>query len=417
MLLVDLFYACLLLFTFPLWLKYVFNAEYRRVLRGRWQPGHLPAERGTIWIHAVSVGEVRSLKGFILQLQQSLARRVLLTVTTPAGLAFARRQMPGLEVWPAPFDFSFTIRRFIKAIQPALVIFNELELWPNWVFLLHRQGVPILLINGRITEKAWHRYRKFRLLARFFLRRLNGFVVQSTVYADRFEQIGVPRSKMVVCGNIKADEACSGLEQLPQKMEILRNLGLEGLRKKVVVIASSHAADERVVIPAIPRLQREFFFILVPRHPERLPDIERHLEHFALNYRVFTRREKESKDEAVLVYDLLGFLFHVLAVADVVYMGGTQRLRVGGHNLYEPAVLGKMIIGGAHYQSFSDIGQELEQLGAYRRVHSSDELVDFLVHMDPVAKADAEAAARAAVLKRRGSVACAIRQVQRLCGS
>ena len=220
-----------------------------------------------MWVHAVSVGEVKSLKGVIQNLVQVQKKRVILSVSTPSGFEFAKRELAMVEVIPAPFDGSFVIRRFIRTIQPEIVIFNELELWPNWLYLLHRRRIPILLINGRISERAFQWYLFFSFFIGRFVSLIDFLVVQSEIYEKRFLQLNISPNKIAVCGNIKADEAYDNLQALPSAREIFAHLNMKRSEKKIITLASSHFQDERVLLGAIDRLVDDYFIILVPRHP------------------------------------------------------------------------------------------------------------------------------------------------------
>ncbi|HEX7501825.1 MAG TPA: glycosyltransferase N-terminal domain-containing protein, partial [Acidobacteriota bacterium] len=248
MLILDLLYALLLLLLFPFWLKYAFKNSYRQLLKSRLRPQLEPGPGRNVWIHAVSVGEVRSLRSLIAALGEKKVG-VVLSVTTPAGFAFARKEYPGIPVLHAPLDFSFVVRRFIDRIRPRLVIFNELEIWPNWITLLHRRRVPMLLINGRISDAAFSRYRVFGIILRPFFRRLDSYLVQNELYRQRFLHLRIPAEKITVGGNIKADEAASSLRELPRPEEIIAHLRLPSPARKIVVLASSHDPDEKVFIP------------------------------------------------------------------------------------------------------------------------------------------------------------------------
>ena len=242
------------------------------MLKDRLRP-QIPAVNGqSIWIHAVSVGEVRSLKSLIQQLNEK-KQQVILSVTTPSGYEFARKEYPSLRVIHSPFDLSFTIKRFIRCINPKLVIFNELEVWPNWISLLHRKKIPMLLINGRISERAFSRYRFFNFFLWRFFKQIDCFLVQNNIYKKRFQQLKIPAEKIFICGNIKADEADRSLQQLPTRQEVLAHLRLDSLPKKIITLASSHTSSENIVFPAIERLSADFFFIIVPRHIQRAKTI------------------------------------------------------------------------------------------------------------------------------------------------
>jgi 3-deoxy-D-manno-octulosonic-acid transferase len=415
MLILDFLYALLLLCTFPFWVKYIFKKKYRRLLKDRLRP-QLPACAGqTIWIHAVSVGEVRSLKSLIKNLSE-INQQVILSVTTPGGYEFACNEYPGLPVIHSPFDLSWTIKSFIRSINPKLVIFNELEVWPNWISLLHKNKIPMLLINGRISDTAFSRYRFFNFILWRFFRQIDCFLVQNNIYKERFLRLKIPADKIVVCGNIKADEADLSSQQLPTAVEVLAHLGLDSLEKKIITLASSHGSCEKIFIPAIKPLSANFFFIIVPRHIRRVKTIASQLEFQGLKYVLHSRQQPVNADTQVLVYDRMGYLFPIISITDIVFMGGTLDRKIGGHNLYEPAAMGKLILGGPYYNNFPDIGRELEESGVYHQVNGSQELVAFANRYQDLNLEQIKQKALKAVLKRKGSLACTLKQIQRFIG-
>jgi 3-deoxy-D-manno-octulosonic-acid transferase len=415
MVILDFLYAVLLLCTFPFWVKYIFKKKYRRLLKDRLWPQWPASTEPAIWIHAVSVGEVRSLKSLIQRLHE-IDQQVILSVTTPSGYEFARREYPALRVIHSPLDLSWTVKRFIARINPKLVVFNELEVWPNWISLLRFKKIPMLLINGRISEAAFSRYRFFNFFLRFFFRQIDCILVQNAIYKKRFLQLKIPAEKIVVCGNIKADEADRSLRQLPAPKEVLAHLRLDPLGKKIITLASSHSGSEKIVIPAIAPLSAKFFFIIVPRHLQRVKAIAGQLERQGLKYALFSRQQAIGADTQVLLYDRMGYLFPILSVTDIVFMGGTHDPKIGGHNLYEPAAMGKLILGGPFYNNFPDIGRELEETGVYRQVNHSQELVDLASRFQDLDMGQISQKALEAVLKRKGSLACTLEQIQRFIG-
>lgn len=416
MLILDLLYLILLLISVPFWIHYLFRDDYRKHFRMRICPSLCQRGEKTVWVHAVSVGEVKSLKGVIQNLVQVQKKEVVLSVSTPSGFEFAKRELAMVEVIPAPFDASFIIRRFIRAIRPEAVIFNELELWPNWLYLLHRQRIPTLLINGRISERAFQWYSFFSFFSGRFVPLIDFLVVQSEIYEKRFLQLKIAPSKIAVCGNIKADEAYGNLQALPAEREILARLGIKRAGKKIVTLASSHFQDERVLLEAIDRLVADYFIILVPRHPKRAEGIALRLAKRSVSCRLFTKSAKGALEPEVLIFDEIGYLFPIMSVSDVVIMGGTYQRKIGGHNLYEPAILGKLIVGGRYYHNFLDIGQALEQAGVYRRADTADELVALLDQIGQIDLAKVREDGYQNVLKRRGSVPCALRHIQKYLG-
>jgi 3-deoxy-D-manno-octulosonic-acid transferase len=416
MLILDLLYFLLLLLCWPFWLKYVLKKSYRPLLRSRLRPQvDADADAATekaVWIHAVSVGEVRSLRSLIETLARG-GQRIVLSVTTPAGFEFARREYPGLAVILSPLDLSFVVRRFIDRIRPRLVIFNELEVWPNWIQLLHRRRIPMLLINGRISEAAFRRYRVFGFILRPFFRRIDRSLVQNELYKRRFERLGIQAERIAVCGNIKADEAVGSLDGVPPPEEVLSLLRLPPQARKIVVLASSHEEDERVFIPAIPAQAQRFFFIIVPRHIERAGAIASRLQQAGVRFSLTSQLPDAGGAVDCLVFDRMGFLFPIMSIADIVFMGGTFSAATGGHNLYEPAALGKVIAGGPWYDNFPDIGRELEERGVYHRLSGCREWGEFLAAFPGVDPKRIGDSAREAVAARRGSLACSLEHIRR----
>jgi len=411
---VDLLYLLLLPLTLVSAGKYFFKRKYRRFLRERFFPKiDLQGEPG-VWVHAVSVGEVRSLTGLLEWLSGHFPQPIILSVTTPAGYDYARSACPGVQVIPAPLDFSFIIRRFLNALRPRLMIFNELEIWPNWITGLERRHVPVAVVNGRISDRAFCRYRCLAFLSRHFLRSIALFVVQSELYRARFLALGVAAEKIRVCGNIKADEASQGAAGMMGTDEIRRWLKIEDVRRPLVVLASTHPRDEDLLLPALAALRDRYFFILVPRHVDRLDAIRKRARRLHLDFSVWSETDAVAGSSALLILDCMGYLFPVMKAAAVVFMGGTRQRRIGGHNLFEPAVLGKPVVGGRWYNNFPDIGRELEAAGAYIRVNNREE---FIVALKKLTAADLgwrSEAARRIVAGKRGALTCTLAELQRL---
>lgn len=425
MFLFDCLYFVIILVTLPVWIKYFFKKEYRSLVNRRISPCiNETVAKKRVWLHAVSVGEVCSLKNLVENLKNLYNdREIVLSVTTPTGFDFAKQELPGIKVINAPLDFSFVIKKFIKKINPQLLILNELEIWPNWISIAHKKGIPVLLINGRISDVAFIWYKRSAWLLRPFFNRINRFLVQTEIHKERFLAMAVPSERIVVCGNIKADEAFNALEQLPPDQEIWKFLGIkkELLKgRKIITIASSHLNDEKLVIPVINTYTNDFFFIIVPRHLSRVDEIEKQLQDHNVCFTTWSKATHEGentqpeKSRDALVFDRMGYLFNILKISDIVFMGGTLDAKVGGHNLYEPAVMGKIIVGGPCFNNFPAIGAELVQKGVYHVVNDSRELAGLLGHIDRIDSAKIKQEASAAVFNRRGSITCILKEIQLL---
>ncbi len=408
MLLYDFVYILAVILLFPFWGKYFLKKEYRVLLKHRLSPDIESSQKKRIWVHAVSVGEVKSLKNFLHEVKKKYpGDDIVLSVTTPSGYAVAREEYVslGILVINSPLDFSFTIRRFLKKINPRILVLNELEIWPNWIAVTHKKKVPIILINGRMSEIAFKRYRRVNFFLKRFFKRIDRFMVQAEIYKDRFSQLNIPLGKIKICGNIKADEAVKGLERMPGEKNIFAELGIkrpDRSRKKILAVASSHAGDEQLLVPLLPSLLKSFFVIIVPRHLDRVPNIEAHLARSGVEPVTWSKRSTpgtgigaaadkpppiSTNQSRVMIFDRMGYLFQVLKISDLVFMGGTMERKIGGHNLYEPAVLGKPITGGPCFNNFPAIGEELVSKGIYHVVHDGAELKKYL---DEFGKLDIE---------------------------
>ncbi len=185
------------------------------------------------------------------------------------------------------------------------------------------------------------------------------------------------------------------------------------MAKRIVVLASSHGGCEKIFLPVIEPLSAAYFFVIVPRHVQRAPAIAAQLRRQGLKSAVFSQAQAMEPGTQVLIYDRMGYLFPIMSIADIVFMGGTCDPKIGGHNLYEPAAMGKTILGGPYYNNFPDIGGELEESGVYHRVKDSGELLEFLKNFPGSDNKAIGDKALNAIAKRKGSLACSLRQIQR----
>lgn len=427
MVLFDLLYFLVILLTLPLWARFAFTKRYRTIIKHRLIPGIRPSKKKRIWIHAVSVGEVRSIKSLIEKLQEKYKdKEIVLSVTTPSGFHTAKEMYPFIPVINAPVDLSFTIRKFIKAINPQLLVLNELEVWPNWIRITHRKKIPILLINGRISDTAFRRYQRYNFFLKQFFTRIDRFLVQAEIYKEKFLQLQLPPEKIRVCGNIKADEAVMALELLPPERELpgLLQISLSHKRsKKIVSLASSHAADEALLAPVINRLKKKYLLIIVPRHLNRVTEIEALLKRHDVAHTTWSRARADTGSgiraawqNGVLIYDRMGYLFHVLKISDIVFMGGTMEEKIGGHNFYEPAILGKPIVGGPWINNFPAIGEDLSQKGVYHTVNSGEALAAFLENPGDIDFEGIKAEAVRCVSRQMGSLHITLEEIDQWVG-
>lgn len=335
-------------------------------LRGKWHDGmmtrlgFIPAGvrkqltgRRNIWLHAVSVGEVAAIDGLIRQLRTKLPdRQIVLSVTTQTGYSLAQRNYQGLAVviW-SPLDLSPVVRDFVSAIRPEIYIAAETELWPNLFTRLAEEKVKILIVNGRISDEAFPRYRLVSLLLRTVLSKVSAFCVQSELDAKKMIRLGAPAERVQNVGNIKFDI----IPAVPATS--VQDLGLEQGRM-VWVAGSTHAGEEDIVVDIYKSLRAgfpELRLVIAPRHPERAPGIVQSIRNNGLEPVLFSSSRRTTiGPEQVMVVDTIGQLLRFYSAAAVVFVGKSLTVK-GGHNIIEPAVLGKPILIGPYMHNFMEI--------------------------------------------------------------
>jgi len=339
---------------------------------------------GAIWLHAVSVGEAMSAAGLLQQLRESSPSIPLyLSVSTLAGRALAEDKLTPLVdgIFFAPIDYAFAVRRVLRRVRPAVVVILETEIWPVLYRQAKRAGCVLLVLNGRMSDRAFPRYRALRLFFRHTLALPDAIFVQSEEDRKRYLASGAPVERVSVLGNLKYDVAPLRGDP-PAAVEKL----LDRLRPAAIWIAastmpgadSSDVDEDRVVVEAFRVLAKAnpgLFLILAPRKPERFDTAAELLGDTGVR---FHRRSRKTVDPqlalpCVLLLDTIGELTSLFPRADVVFMGGTLARR-GGHNLLEPAACGRAIVSGPHLENFASIAAEFREQRAMHEIASADQL-------------------------------------------
>jgi 3-deoxy-D-manno-octulosonic-acid transferase len=332
---------------------------------GRLPPRRVPGERERILIHGVSVGEIKAAKALIESLERDY--EIVLSTTTDTGMAVAAQLYPKHRLVRFPLDFSPLVSRLLHGVDPRLIVLVELELWPSFLRVANRRGIPIAVVNGRITERSFPRYRLFKPLLPQFTR-ISLFCAQDEEYAGRFRALGAAPERVIVTGNIKADGLRTGLR--PRKEELVRLLAPQ-VGTPVIVAGSTHAPEERLIVEAWRRHAPQARLILVPRHPARAEELVRELP--ALQ-RLSALRAGEAPDlTRPALVDTIGELEAVYALSDLVIVGGSF-LPHGGQNMLEPAAQGKPCVYGPHIGNFLQESALLERWNAARRLAGPEEL-------------------------------------------
>ncbi|MGL4315169.1 MAG: lipid IV(A) 3-deoxy-D-manno-octulosonic acid transferase [Pseudomonas sp.] len=396
-----------LIFLRLLWRAWQAPAYGRRIGE-RFAVG-LPAMRqGGIWVHAVSLGESIAAAPLIREL---LVRYPGLPITvtsmTPTG-SQRIQALFGEQVQHCylPYDLPWACARFFRQLQPRLAVIMETELWPNHIHQCATQGVPVVLANARLSERSARGYARFAKLTAPMLAELSLVAVQTAAEGERFRQLGARPDCVEVTGSIKFDLSVDA--QLQASASELR--GEWGAAQRPVwIAASTHAGEDEIILAAHRQLLQQFpqtLLILVPRHPERFASV------FELCTREGFSSVRRSLGEAVtvetqvLLGDTLGELLFLYALADLAFVGGSL-VANGGHNLLEPAALGKPLLSGPHLFNFLEIAALLRDAGDLLEVADSAELHDAVLRLfaEPELAARMAAAGEAVLQANRGALA------------
>ncbi|HEY2394303.1 MAG TPA: 3-deoxy-D-manno-octulosonic acid transferase [Candidatus Angelobacter sp.] len=344
----------------PFWLwQMLRHGKYRTGFGERW--GRVPRRileqpvQPTIWVHAVSVGEVLAVNGLIEKLRLKFpGNRIVVSTTTDTGQKLARERFGEQNVFYFPLDFAFAIRPYLKVLKPKLVIMAETEFWPNLLRLAHASSAKIVVVNARISDRSWPGYRRFKSLLRGVLQHIDLFLTQTEEDKHRLLDIGAPESRVQVSGTLKFDAPEPTEPAILAELKMV--LVMEGAGP-VVVCGSTVEGEEVLLAPVFAKLFKQYpqaVVLLAPRHPERFDSVAALLEQQHLR---FVRRSQWSGSGVtglILLLDTIGELSALYALADVAFVGGSLVPR-GGHNILEPARYGAAIVVGEHTENFRDI--------------------------------------------------------------
>ena len=333
-----------------------------------------PDRAGGITVHAVSMGEVNAAS----MLVQELIRRcpddpLCLTTLTPTGSARVR-ELFGDAVFHVyiPLDLPGAVRRFLDRVRPRLLVIMETEIWPNLYHQAAARGIPILIVNARISEHSFGAYRRLRRLTGAVLRKTSGIGAQSALDRQRLLEVGARDGQITVTGNMKFDVRVP--PSLTEQGEALRLAW--GTQRRVLVAGSTHEGDERALLAAFNRLLVTFpdaLLVLVPRHPERFARAAQLARQSGLTVSLRSAGISCPVGTQCFVVDAMGELLRYYAAADVAFVGGSLE-PIGGHNVLEPAALSKPVLFGPHTANFADITRQLLESEAAFRVADAEQL-------------------------------------------
>ncbi|TDW59099.1 3-deoxy-D-manno-octulosonic-acid transferase [Oceanimonas baumannii] len=351
---------------------------------GRRWPEHLGWAAATkskrpVWLHAVSVGEVVAATPLIKALKAEYPDLpILVTTTTRTGADQAARLGELVEHRYAPLDFPWAVGLFLHRIRPQALLIMETELWPNWLAGCGRRKLPVMVLNARLSARSAARYRRFHGVFRLLSKNIRHIACQYQDDADRFASLGVPQHCLSTTGSIKFDIDYD--HTIREQGSMLR--AQLGRARPVWIAASTHEGEDEQLLEAHRHLLwhlPDALLMLVPRHPQRFAQVASLVQNQGLT---LSRRTQAEPLENVQVYlgDTMGELPVMLAAADLAFVGGSLIAR-GGHNLLEPAALGKPVLSGPSTFNFSDITRELRQAGGAKIVTDSNMLAQQLIQL------------------------------------
>jgi 3-deoxy-D-manno-octulosonic-acid transferase len=320
-------------------------------------PLHLSrTDQPTIWIHAVSVGEVLAVSGLIYQLRVRLpGYRIVVSTTTDTGQKLARDRFGAKNVFYFPIDLGFAIRPYLDALRPQLIVIAETEFWPNFLRLAKSAGARIVVVNARISDRSWRGYRRLHWWLPKVIQNVDLFLAQTQDDSRRLIDIGAPGSRVAVTGNLKFDLQ---LTQPPPVMANLRDsFRATGAAPILVFGSTADDEEERMLLQAFQSILASHphaTMILAPRHPERFAAVAALLESLGIHFLRRSLWGGEPLAGGVLLLDTIGELSAIYGLADVAFVGGSL-VPKGGHNIIEPARHGVAIVVGNHTENFRDI--------------------------------------------------------------
>ncbi|MDV5085886.1 lipid IV(A) 3-deoxy-D-manno-octulosonic acid transferase [Vibrio diabolicus] len=386
--LVRIVYTLLLALASPLLLFGLYKSKPNKPQFGsRWKEhfGITPKLKSNdkpIWIHAVSVGESIAATPLIKALkEQTPEQSILVTTTTSTGAEQIAKLGDLVEHRYMPIDFGFAIKGFLKAVQPKQMLIIETELWPNTLHNVHKAGIPITVVNARLSEKSCHNYAKIQLLFNQLHPCLTQVLCQTDSDAERFERLGVEKKKLSVTGSIKFDIQIS--EQVKQQGQQLR--AQLGNNRPIWIAASTHKGEDEQVLNAHRQVLKSHpnaLLILVPRHPERFDDVFTLCQQQGFNTVRRTSTHSVEVNTQVYLGDTMGEMLTLIGAADICFMGGSLvGNKVGGHNVLEPAMLEKVIITGPSYFNFKEIVSDLLDIDGILLANDTTDLAKHLTSL------------------------------------
>jgi 3-deoxy-D-manno-octulosonic-acid transferase len=367
----SLLLACAALLSLPWWIvQMVRLGKYRSGLAERlgFVPARLrDARPGSIWVHAVSVGEVLAVSHLVKEMQrQHPGRQIFVSTTTAAGQQLARQRFGENQVFFMPLDFGFAVRRYLNALKPQLIVIAETEFWPNLLHLAGKRQTSLAIVNARLSDRSFPRYKRFKWFFGRVLAEVDLFLAQTAEDAGRLREIGAQTERVRVSGNLKFDVRPNAQASLVNGLR-----AAVGADSPVIVCGSTAEGEEELLLDAFKDVRQRFptaVMVLAPRHPERFEKVAALISSrgFALQRRSLWTPPQPIHG-GVFLLDSVGELAVIYELADIAFVGGSL-VPTGGHNILEPAQYGAAILVGPYTFNFREIVSIFEKGSAVKIV-------------------------------------------------
>ncbi|HHT9117898.1 MAG TPA: 3-deoxy-D-manno-octulosonic acid transferase, partial [Candidatus Hypogeohydataceae bacterium YC38] len=355
--------------------------------------GWLPTRDGSrpcLWVHGASVGEVLTARSLVTTVEESLPGwDIVLSTSTNTGFSVAKKNFEDKLVFYFPLDFSWVDRKALSLLKPNCIILVELEIWPNFLVAAVQRGIPVVLVNGRISERSTKVLKTLRLFSRSFSQSLqapgNIYCVRTQTDATRFLKLGIPEEKVIITGNMKYDNIPLAVPE--EEKERLRQSFRISPEDLVIVGGSTHPGEEEILLRVFKTLRATLpiRLILVPRHIERAQEVEGLIRNMGFPLVKKSLLDKTgdfptNPRDTVLVVDTMGELTKIYSLAHCVFVGKSLK-GLGGQNVLEPAGLARPTIFGPNMTNFQEEANLLLEADAARLVHNEEELLATVGHL------------------------------------
>lgn len=378
-LLYNIFIFIVLLIGFPLILLMAALSEKRRktvLHRLTLIFHHNPSASNPIWIHALSVGEVLSAVPLVHAMTARVGRnRIVFSASTHTGFEIAEKLFRNHAdtICYFPYDILFCVRRAIQRINPSLMVMVETDIWPNFLSAMNASGIPVMLVNARLSDRSYVGYRRFSFFTKQIFATFSKVCAQTEEDARRFADLGVSSENIFVTGNVKFDQP--EIPPADQEIAALRRLLNPDDSRKIIVAGSTHDGEEMILAQSIFQLKQKFknlLLIIAPRDPNRAEAVRIILQRSS---RLLSEIEQTgiSEDIDAVVADRIGILRKLYALADIAFVGGSL-VKYGGHNPIEPAAFAKPVLFGPDMSSFREISRLFLERGGAIEVQNAQSL-------------------------------------------